>query len=161
MAINVVSILKNKYPKVKLWMVGGGDKLLIEQIQKKITDLSLTENIILTGKLTHKDWAKLSNNASFFINTTFIDNMPVSVLQSMALGIPVISTNVGGIEWLIKNKINGFKCESNNEKEMAEIIDNLLTNPSSINKVILNALEMTKGLSWEEILPMWDEILLN
>ena len=58
-----------------------------------------------TGKLEKNEWIKISADAGIFINTSNIDNTPVSLMEAMALGLPVVSTNVGGIPYLIEDRV--------------------------------------------------------
>ena len=55
------------------------------------------KKITITGILRKAEWIELSKDYDVFINTTNVDNMPVSVIEAMALGMPIVSTNVGGI----------------------------------------------------------------
>ena len=64
-----------------------------------------------TGKLSKQEWRDLSKDYNVFINTTNFDNTPVSVIEAMALGIPVVSTNVGGLPFLITDKVDGVLVE--------------------------------------------------
>jgi glycosyltransferase involved in cell wall biosynthesis len=124
-----------------------------------INKLNLKDNIELTGVLSHKDWAELSQKADIFINTTNIDNMPVSVLQAMALGLPVFSTDVGGVKWLIDDKINGIKCSAGNIDEMSDKILYYLNNQKELSILSKNARDIPLALQWDLVLPLWKEIL--
>lgn len=159
MAVLVVSHLKNIYPNVKLWMVGNKCDQSYYETVDLIKKLNLQENIELTGVLSHKAWSELSQNADIFINTTNIDNMPVSVIQAMSLGLPVFSTNVGGIKWLIEDKINGIKCSVGNAEEMANQILYYLNNQKELSNISKNAMNIPLAFQWDKILPLWKEIL--
>jgi glycosyltransferase involved in cell wall biosynthesis len=159
MAVLVVFQLKKKYPNVKLWMVGNKCDHSYNETVALINKLNLKDNIELTGVLSHKDWAELSQKADIFINTTNIDNMPVSVLQAMALGLPVFSTDVGGVKWLIDDKINGIKCSAGNIDEMSDKILYYLNNQKELSILSKNARDIPLALQWDLVLPLWKEIL--
>lgn len=159
MAVLVVFQLKNKYPNVKLWMVGNKCDHSYDETVALINKLNLKDNIELTGVLSHKDWAELSQKADIFINTTNIDNMPVSVLQAMALGLPVFSTDVGGVKWLIDDKINGIKCSVGNIDEMSDKILYYLNNQKELSILSKNAMDIPLAFQWDLVLPLWKEIL--
>ena len=55
--------------------------------------MKIRKNVIFQGRLTKHEWVELSYNYDIFINTTNYDNQPISVIESMALGLPIISTN--------------------------------------------------------------------
>ena len=69
----------------------------------KVKDLARKKNLDVnfTGKLSKPEWINYSKDFNVFINTTNFDNTPVSVIEAMALGLPVVSTNVGGMPFLI------------------------------------------------------------
>ena len=73
-----------------------------------------------------------------FINTTNFDNTPVSLIEAMALGFPVVSTNVGGIPYLIEDRKDGLLVPANDVAAFAKAIDELcahseLTQTLSVN----------------------------
>ena len=161
MAVFVVSLLKLNFPDVKLWMVGFKCDHSYEDTIELIKKLDLNDNIIITGVLTHSMWAKLSTEADLFINTTNIDNMPVSVLQAMALGLPVFSTNVGGIEWLIEDNENGIKCNVGDAEFMANKIKWYLENQTELKRIATNAVNIPREYEWAKVLPLWGELIKN
>ena len=77
-------------------------------------------DVRFTGKLRKKHWAELSKNYDFFINTTSIDNTPISVIEAMSLGLAIISTNVGGMPMLIEDHHDGILTPENDENAMVE-----------------------------------------
>jgi glycosyltransferase involved in cell wall biosynthesis len=160
MAVLVVLKIKNEYPNVKLWMVGNNRDESYFETKKLIKDFDLVGNIELTGVLTHAKWAELSKKADIFINTTNIDNMPVSVLQAMSLGLPVFSTDVGGIKWLIDDNVTGIKCKVDDADEMATKILYYLRNQKKLVEISKNALDIPLAYQWENVLPLW-KILLS
>ena len=85
--------------------------------------------------------------------------MPVSVLQAMALGLPVFSTDVGGIRWLIDDKINGIKCRVGDIDEMSDKILYYLNNQKELSILSKNAKEIPVSFRWDVVLPLWKEIL--
>lgn len=159
LAIKVLSKLKEKYPKATLCMVGpdkDGSLLEAKQLAEK---LNVADAIIFTGVLKKEDWHELSINYDVFINTTNVDNMPVSIIEAMALGFPIISTNVGGLLFLIENNIDGILVEADNEKVMSDAIVKLLQNPIKARELSLNARKKAGTFEDSLILKKWVDIL--
>lgn len=159
LAIKVLSKLKEKYPNATLCMVGpdkDGSLLGVKQLAKK---LNVVDAITFTGVLKKEDWHKLSINYDVFINTTNVDNMPVSIIEAMALGFPIISTNIGGLPFLIENNINGILVEEDNEKVMSDIIVELLQKPIKVKELSLNARKKASTFEDSLILKKWVDIL--
>ena len=94
-----------------------------------------------------------------FINTTTIDNMPVSVMEAMALGLPVVSTNVGGMAYLIEQEVSGVLVPSNDSEAMAQAIESLLLNPDKTHHIITQARERISAYDWSNVRLKWLDLL--
>jgi len=79
--------------------------------------------VTFTGKLKKKNWTGLASKFDIFINTSNIDNSPLSVIEAMALGLPVITTNVGGIPFLIDHKVDGILIDKNAPDDLCNWVD--------------------------------------
>ena len=135
MAIDVVKFISNQNIDVHMFMVGPDKDNLQNDLNKYCKKNKVDQLITFTGRLKTSEWVELSYNCNFFINTTFIDNTPLSVVESMALGFPVISTDVGGLPYLIENEKNGFLVEKGDYKSMAKIIISLKSDITAYRKI--------------------------
>src|SRR5690606_185979 len=108
-----------------------------------------------TGKLKKKEWIKLSAYYDIFINSSDIDNTPVSVIEAMTLGLPVVSTNVGGIPFLIEDGITGLLVNPNDPEGMAGKINSLLEDPAKARLLAAHGRERIKEFDWELIKAEW------
>ena len=157
MAIDVLNLLQKKYTNATLTMVGS-DKDGSLEITKKYANL-LNLKVTFTGKLSKNEWADLAKNHDIFINTTHFDNTPISVLEAMALGLPVVSTNVGGLPFLISHRENGYLVSHSNAIEMAEQIENIITYPAKTTSVITTAQSMVTAMDWKVVKKQWINLL--
>jgi len=157
LAIQVFNDIKKSYPKATLCMVGPDADGSLEAVKELATDLNL--NVEFTGKLTKKEWISVSEHYNIFINTTNLDNTPVSVIEAMALGLPVVSTNVGGMPFLILDTIDGLLVESQNTKAMVGKILELISDVQLREKLIDNARAKSENFAWTAVKPKWDSIL--
>lgn len=157
MAIEVINQLG--LPDVTLCMVGADTDGTRNLVEKRIKELNLSDKVKLAGRLLKEEWIELSTGYDIFINTTTIDNMPVSVIEAMALGLPVVSTNVGGIPYLIENRKNGILVESNNVEGMTKAVQELISNPDYGKSLSLNARKMVEDFDWERVSLKWFEVL--
>ncbi len=157
MAIEVLKILKDQNYTAELCMVGP-DK---DGNSNKIREISnaLDLEVKLTGKLSKIEWIELSKEYTFFINTANFDNMPVSVIEAMALGIPVVSTNVGGMPYLIDHNENGILVSINDANAMAEAIINLHKDSAKTKRISNNAREKVQDFDWDAIKHKWFSLL--
>ncbi len=157
LAIEVLKILKLTFPEVKLCMVGPDKDGSIKQVKALVKNYNLEENIEFTGVLQKEEWHKKATEFDVFINTTNVDNTPVSVMEAMALGLPVISTNVGGLPYLINNTVDGILVEKNNPEQMANAIISLIKDNNL--ELAINARKKAEGFAWTEVRKEWIKIL--
>jgi glycosyltransferase involved in cell wall biosynthesis len=159
MAARVFKRLLQKYPDAHLCMVGkdlDGSKAKFEKLCKL---LGIQEKVTITGFMRRPDWVKLSVDYDIFISTTTIDNTPMSVIEALALGFPVVTTNVGGIPFLLKNEEDAMLVESDNDEQMFLAIDRLLNDPELVKKITANGRKKAESFDWLEVKKDWDEVV--
>lgn len=161
MAIKVLYNLKQTFPEAKLCMIGPFKDNSINKVKKEISNLKLTNSVEITGVLTKKEWHKKSEEFDIFINTTNFDNTPISVMEAMALGLPVVSTNAGGLPYLISDNFDGFLVDKNDATAMTNKIINLLNDTNLASKITLNARKKVEKFDWKFVSKQWNTILLN
>jgi glycosyltransferase involved in cell wall biosynthesis len=126
MAIYVLSELTKIFTDVQLCIVGPNKDGSMDVCKDLARNLGLVDKLIITGMLAKEEWISLSSEYDIFINTTNFDNTPVSVLEAMALGMPVISTNVGGMKYIIVDQKNGLLVNPGDVDGMVNAIKRLL-----------------------------------
>lgn len=157
MAVDVLVNLKNKFPQATLCMVGP-DKDGSLQITKEYAK-SLNVDVEFTGKLSKEEWCKLADNFDIFINTTNFDNTPVSVIEAMCLGLPVVSTNIGGIPFLIEDNYTGLLVDLNDVQSMVSAIELLLVENELTMNLSKNGRLMAENFDWSRVKKEWINVL--
>jgi glycosyltransferase involved in cell wall biosynthesis len=157
MAIQVLKKLQEKYPYASLTMIGPEKDRSLEFC--KILAKELRVEVNFTGVLSKKKWIDLSKQHHIFINTSQYDNQPVSLIEAMALGLPVVSTNVGGISYLIENDLNGKLVPHADVEKMAGSIDYLISHSIETTGMVMKAREMIKSYSWSQVSQQWNVLL--
>lgn len=158
MAVKVFMKIQRIFPEAEICMVGpkkddSYDKTLRYAKKNNV-------EILFTGKLSKEEWVNLSQNYNVFINTTHFDNTPVSVIEAMALGIPVVSTNVGGIPYLLEHDFNALLVDDNDIEEMANQINRLFNEPNLAKNISQNAKESVTDFDWEIVKKQWIDLLI-
>jgi glycosyltransferase involved in cell wall biosynthesis len=119
----------------------------------------LEESVTFTGVLPKEEWHTLSENYDIFINTTTIDNTPVSVMEAMALGLPIISSKVGGIPYLLNDQIDSLLVENNSINQMVDSVVYLLNNQDFTEKIAENARLKVESFDWSVVRDKWLQII--
>lgn len=161
LAIKVLVILKTSHKNASLCMVGPDKDGSLNQAKVLAKRMGVANNVTFTGVLPKEQWHQLSENYDIFINTTNIDNMPVSVVEAMALGLPVVSTNAGGLPYLIENGVDGLLIPVKDEYKMAEAIETLLSNAEKAGKLSRNAREKAEQFDENSVKTLWHKLLEN
>ena len=159
MAIQVLNQILKKHPKASLCMIGPLKDASFENCKTLAKELDIEDKVEFTGKLSKSAWHKKAQEFNVFINTTNIDNTPVSVIEAMALGLPVVSTSVGGVPYLINDKQNGLLVDKGNVKQMVEAINLLTTDNELKSKLVTNARLQVEEFDWEVVKHQWNQIL--
>ncbi len=159
MAIRTVKNLIDTYPDIQLCMVGPDRDGSLEETKNYAKELGVDKHVTFTGGLPKEQWLALAQNYDIFINPTNFDNLPVSIVEAMALGLPIVSTNVGGLPYLIKDGIDGLLVDKNDDKAMAAKIDQLLKNPTLCQKLSKNSRKKADTYDWNVIKSQWDTVI--
>jgi len=159
MAADVLKELLKIYPQSELCMVGPDKDGSMEEFRNYVNTLGISEHVKITGLLKKEEWIKRAEDYDFFINTTNVDNTPVSVIEAMALGICVLSTNPGGIPFIIQDKINGILIEPGDFSNMAGELKKLIRNHELYKKLVMQGRSSAEKYSWESIKSLWQDLL--
>jgi asparagine synthase (glutamine-hydrolysing) len=159
LAIKVLKILVDNGIDAKLCMVGPDKDGSISKVVSLAEELHVKERLTLTGLLSREEWIKISENYDIFMNTSNIDNHPVSVLEAMALGFPIISTNIGGLPYLIDDNTNGILMPADDENAFAGSIMEILNNPEKVNSLSRQARQKAELFTWSNLRENWLDLL--
>ncbi len=159
MAIRVLAMLSQTCPDARLTMVGPEKDGSLAECQKLVVELGVQDRVTFTGKLSKQEWIDLSKDHDIFLNTTRFDNLPVSLIEAMALGLPIISANVGGIPFLISDGENGLLVADGDVIKMHACIVRLLTDPALRAGITVNGRMHAEQFDWGNIRHKWFSIL--
>lgn len=157
MAIAVLKCVQKTYAAATLTMVGP-DKDGSLAITKEYAE---AENVKVnfTGKLEKEAWWELASEQDIFINTTHFDNTPVSLLEAMALGLPIVSTNVGGIPYLVTDNKTALLVADNDVSAMSAAIIKICKEEAIGIKLVTNAEQLLNDYSWNSVKKQWQNLL--
>ncbi len=159
MAILVLEKLLPLYEEATLCMVGPDKDGSMEKCQNLVREKHLEDKVTFTRQLPKKEWHELAVNYDIFINTTNVDNTPISVIEAMALGLPVVCTNVGGIPFLLEHGKDAFLVPAGDADKMTETIRNIVDNPPVGIALVKAARKKTESFDWEVVKKQWKDIL--
>jgi glycosyltransferase involved in cell wall biosynthesis len=158
MAVKVVENLKTDFPDVTLCMVGPDKSGMLENIKELARKKNL--DIIFTGRLPKEEWASLSTQYDIFINTAHTDNAPFSIIEAAALGMAIVSTDVGGIPHLLEHRKTAMLVGDNDHTAMADAVREVVQNNELQRNLIANSRHLAAESDWQSVCQKWSEILV-
>lgn len=161
LAPQVVAQLTQDFPKIHLMMIGPdkGDGSLAKT-QATAKDIAVSECITFQQGIPKTAVPYWMNTGDIFLNTTNVDNTPVTVMEAMACGLCIVSTNVGGVPYLLEHEYDALLVPPNDPAAMAQAVRRLLTEPGLGEKLSRNARQKAEQFDWSLILPRWETLLL-
>lgn len=158
MAVKVFMKIRRLFPDATICMIGPQK----DDSYTKTVRYAQKNNVevLFTGKLSKEEWIELSKEYNVFINTTHFDNTPISVIEAMALGLPVVSTNVGGITYLLEHDSNALLVNDSDIEDMANQIIRLFTEQNLANEISKKGKEFVGNFDWDIVKKQWIELLI-
>jgi 1,2-diacylglycerol 3-alpha-glucosyltransferase len=112
-----------KHPESTLLVVGNGPQK--NKLEKMVEELSLKKNVLFTGMLVGNDLVEAIQANDFFVTASKTENMPLSVMEAMSAGLPVIGVDSLGMPEIVKDNENGFIVSPDHVDEFANRMDTL------------------------------------
>jgi glycosyltransferase involved in cell wall biosynthesis len=155
----VVRELCSSFPDITLTMVGPdkGDGAL-QATRDLIGRLGLHAKIEIIPGIPKSQVARTLAQHDIFINTTNVDNTPVSVMEAMASGLCIVSTNVGGLPFLLEHEKNALLVRPRDPQEMAAAVRRILAEPGLAEMLSRNARSKAEEFDWPVVLPRWESL---
>ncbi|MGC8731604.1 MAG: glycosyltransferase family 4 protein, partial [Halothiobacillaceae bacterium] len=149
LAPRMLAHLVEDFPDVHLTMVGPdkGDGSL-QATRETAAGLGLDGRITFVGGVPKSEVPAWLDRGDIFINTTNVDNTPVSVIEAMACGLCVVSTNVGGIPYLLEHEHDALLVPPNDHGAMADAVRHLLADPIRAEQLSHNARQKAARHDW-------------
>ena len=159
MVPRVVARLKPDFPQLRLTMIGPdkGDGSL-QKTQQAAAELGVTHEIKFVGGVPKAQVPATLQQGDIFLNTTNEDNTPVSVMEAMASGLCVVSTNVGGIPYLLQDGHDALLVAPDDDDAMAAALRRILLDSVLAQQLATNARRKVEQFDWPVILPQWEKI---
>src|SRR3989338_8152719 len=137
--IKAFKLIRESLPGAKLIIAGREDAQTKEGLLKLIKEFNLSKDIVFLGK--QENLANIFNIMNIFILSSFIEGIPLTVVEAMYMNIPVIATDVGGLREIIEDGKTGMIVSPNNPQSIAEAAIDLLSNNIKTTHIVQNAKE--------------------
>lgn len=151
-ALRAFKIVLLQYPHASLTIAGSGPEN--QRLHQLANELGVDGAVHFVGRLDRDAMANLYRSADIMLNPSVTDNMPNSVLESMASGVPVVSTNVGGIPYMVQSGVTALLVPPKEPTAMASAILELLNNPLFWAQLSQAGLAEVQRYTWKQVAPV-------
>jgi glycosyltransferase involved in cell wall biosynthesis len=135
--IQAFKTIKTTHPLAKLYLAGSGET--VEQVKQFIHANGLDEEVKLMGTLNEDELIDFLSSLSVYIHSSLAETQSTAILQAMAMSLPLIATNISGINNMIEENQNGLLFEPGNANQLSEKIMSILNTENLKSKLSTNA----------------------
>lgn len=139
---SIVQKVNGIFPDVEFVLAGSGE---VENVRKILREKDLDKNVVFPGWVRADDKDKLLRECDIFFLPSYNEGMPMSILDAMGYGLPIVSTNVGGITKIVLNGKNGYTCFPGDINGFAEKLVELLGDEQMKKNFGLNSFKLVKN----------------
>jgi glycosyltransferase involved in cell wall biosynthesis len=156
----IVARLADEFSDVRLQMIGPdkGDGSL-ERTRRAAAELGVSDRIEIVPGVPKAEVPDRLSRADVFVNTTSVDNVPVSLLEALACGLCVATTDAGGIADLVRDGETAVMVPTDDADAMTAAVRRILTERGLAAHLSANARREAETFDWSRVLPLWDSLL--
>ena len=152
-ALEAFRRIREQVPGARLSIAGSGPER--GSLEHQAVQLGIAAAVTFTGRLDRAEVADLYRRATVALNPSRVDNMPNSILEAMACGVPVVSTNVGGIPYIVGDRETALLVSVGDPAAIASAVLELHTTPELWTGLSQRALADVQRYAWSVVRGQW------
>lgn len=152
-ALFAFALLRSRFPAAMMTIAGSGPERALLERQAK--ELRIDAAVRFTGRLEPNQIADLYRSADLMLNSSQVDNMPNSILEALASGVPVVSTNVGGVPYLVEHARTALLVPPRDPSAMCDAACRILSDDILRTRLVSAGLQLVKRFDWKAVRSAW------
>ena len=145
-------LIQERFPDAHLVVAGdGSERRSLEALARELR----LSNVEFIGRVPNERMPQLYDAADIYLNSPDIDNMPGSIIEAFAAGLPVVTTNAGGIPYIVTDGETGLMVERDDHEAMAQAAVRLLEDEALATKIARRAHAECRKYSWDAVREEW------
>ncbi len=153
--LRAFALLKSRHPEATLTIAGSGSE---EARLRGLAEALGTDGVRFVGRVEPDAMPDLCDDADIFVNSSVVDNQPVSVLEAFAAGLAVVSTGTGDIPSMVRDGETGLLVPPRDPPAMAAAIETLLREPERAILMARRARGELPRYTWPHVGRQWPEV---
>ena len=162
-ALRVLQQVRKTFPEATMTICGSGPER--DRLVALAQALEIGPAVVFTGRVENEQIAALYQSADVMVNPSLADNMPNSVLEALASGVPVVSTRVGGVPYLVQHEKTALLVPPGDVVAMAKAVIRLLETPDLAHRLVTSGLAEIQQYTWpnvrEELQSVYTDALME
>lgn len=152
-AIEAFAIVRRTIEGAVLTIAGEGPER--PRLERLAAELGVSDKVKFAGRLDRSAMAALYRDADLMLNPSTVDNMPNSILEAYAAGVPVVSTDAGGIPYIARNEETALLVPAGDVRSMAEAACRVLRDRALALRLVEGGAREARRYAWSEIRGLW------
>lgn len=144
--IKAIPYILEHHKDVKLTILGDGSER--KRLTELVEGMSLNRVVEFAGQVSTDEVVGYMQKADLLVNASLVDNYPNAILEAMAMGLPVVTTLVGGIPYLVEDGKTAVGFAVGDSQDLGMKVAQVLGNKSLYHHLSKNAREKVAGLVW-------------
>jgi glycosyltransferase involved in cell wall biosynthesis len=160
LAIRTIALLTPQFPEIHLRMAGPDKRDGSYQAARALArSLGVDAHVEFAGRISKDSVAAAIDGGDIFLNTSKIDNHPVTLLEAMACGACVVTTRAGGVPYIAQDGVNCLSAAAGDARGLAAAIGELLTRPELAARISRQARAGVEACDWPAVVARWRSLL--
>ena len=141
--------IRQQHPEARLTIAGSGPER--EALEQFARSLNIADAVTFAGRVENAEMPALYRTVHIALNPSLADNMPISILEALASGVPVVSTNVGGVPFLVEHEKTALLVPPGDADAMADACLRILSDTQLTQKLITAGQELVREFAWNQV----------
>ena len=156
--LRAFKIIQERFPDAVLKVAGDGP--CRDELHALAAELNV-RNVEFLGAVEQERMPSLYNETDFFLNGSRVDNQPLSILEAYSCGVPVITTDAGGIPDMVTDGVTGLIVPMDDHEALAKAAIHLLDHPEVAKRIISEARKECERYRWDVVRTQWLDAYAN
>jgi glycosyltransferase involved in cell wall biosynthesis len=147
--LRVLQLVRRTFPGATVTICGSGPER--DRLAALAQALGIGEAVVFTGRVDNDQIAGFYRTADVMLNPSLADNMPISVLEALATGVPVVSTRVGGVPYLVQDGTTALLVPPGDVDAMAKAVVSVIEDPDLADRLVADGLAEVEKYTWPNV----------
>jgi glycosyltransferase involved in cell wall biosynthesis len=153
--LRAFSLIQRRFPDAALTVAGEGS--MRRELESIAQQLDL-KNVVFAGRVRFEELPALCDAADVYLNAPNLDNMPASLIECFASGLPVVTTNAGGVPYIVSHEQTGLLVACGDQDAMASAAIRLLKDQELASQIARQAREACRRYTWDAVRDEWLQV---